>query len=222
MSHRPRPTSRGVNGTWPRHAALIGVLTVAACAAQSGFGDSSDGNGSKGGGGGTSSDGGAGAPGAEGGAESGAPTVPFEPFSVPAYVTKVKTVLTGIAPTQAEIDAVTADPTSLSGLVTTWMQLPQYGAKMELFFADAFQQSQAQAIDFVGQLDDGSFAPFDELLLNVRQSFAKTVTELIAEGQPFTSTVTTTRYMMTTAMMTYYAYADSSLMTDATSAGAGN
>ncbi len=148
--------------------------------------------------------------------------IPFEPFSVPAYVTKVKTMLTGFAPTQAEIDAVTADPTALSGLVTGWMKLPQYTAKMELFFADAFQQSQAQSIGFVTQLDDGSYSPFDELLQNFRESFAKTVTELIAEGQPFTSTVTTTRYMMTTAMMTYYAYADSSMVTDATAKGAGS
>ncbi len=84
------------------------------------------------------------------------------------------------------------------------MALPQYSPKMEQFFADAFQQSQAQAI----QLPN---ATFDELLQNFQQSFAKTVTELLAEGQPFTETVTTTRYMMTTAMMTYYAYADSSM-----------
>ena len=142
--------------------------------------------------------------------------IPFEPFAVPAYVTKVKTLLTGIAPTQSEIDAVTADPTALGGLVDTWMKLPQYTAKMELFFADAFQQSQAQAIDFLIS------TPFDELLLNFRQSFAKTVTELISEGAPFTETVTTTRFMMTTAMMTYYAYADSNLLTDATSAGSGS
>jgi hypothetical protein len=136
-------------------------------------------------------------------------------------VTKVKTMLTGLAPTQAEIDAVTADAGALSGLVTTWQQLPQYTAKMESFFADAFQQSNAQAIGFVTQLDDGSISPFDELLQNFRTSFAKTVTALNSEGQPFTSTVTTTRYMMTTAMMQYYAYADASMVTDATSAGAG-
>src|SRR5450755_3713276 len=70
-----------------------------------------------------------------------APVIPFDPLTVPASVTKVKNLLTGLAPTQAEVDAVTADPTSLSGLVTTWMKLPQYGPKMELFFADAFQQS---------------------------------------------------------------------------------
>jgi hypothetical protein len=149
------------------------------------------------------------------------PMIPFEPFSVPAYVTKVKTVLTGMAPTQAEIDSVNANASALGGLVDGWMKLPQYTARMEGFFADAFQQSQAQAIGFVTQTDDGSISPFDELLQNFRQSFAKTVTELIAEGRPFTETATTQRYMMTTAMMTYYAYADSSMVTDATSKGAG-
>ena len=49
---------------------------------------------------------------------------------------------------------------------------------------------------------------------------------MIVEAAPapsiVTETATTTRYMMTTAMMTYYAYADSSLLTDATAAGAGS
>ena len=130
-------------------------------------------------------------------------------------------MLTGLAPTQSEIDQVTANAGALGDLVTTWMTLPAYAAKMEVFFADAFQQSGAQAIGFVTQLDDGSISPFDELLANFRVGFAKTVTELIAEGKPFTETATTTRYMMTTAMMQYYAFADSSMMTDATSAGSG-
>jgi hypothetical protein len=54
-------------------------------------------------------------------------TSPFEAFSAPAYVTKVKTMLTGLAPT-------------LSDLVTARMALPAYTAKMASFFADAFQQ----------------------------------------------------------------------------------
>jgi hypothetical protein len=200
----------------------MGVLAGAACAAQPAY-DLGDGGAQThpgGPNGGSSTDAGGDGMSPGGGGDAG-PAVPFEPFAAPSYVTKVKTVLTGLAPTQAEIDAVTANPNALGGLVTSWMQLPQYTAKMELFFADAFQQSQAQAIDFVGQIDDGGFTPFDELLANFRQSFAKTATALVAEGQPFTSTVTTTRYMMTTAMMTYYAYADTSLMTDATAAGAG-
>jgi hypothetical protein len=172
-------------------------------------------------GGGDATGGGASPDGAAAAGDGGS-GVPFEPLTVPVYMTKIKTLLTGLAPTQAEVDAVTASPSALGNLVTQWMKLPQYTAKMESFFADAFQQSNAQAIGFVTQLDDGSISPFDELLENFRTSFAKTVTELVAEGQPFTSTVTTTRYMMTTAMMQYYAYADSSMVGDATSAGAGN
>ena len=216
--------SKTPRSRWTRHVVLSTALVVAACSAQSGFSGSNGGGQTQSGGtngGGSSSDGGKAGSAGGGGGDAG-PMVPFEPFAAPTSVTKVKTLLTGLAPTQAEIDAVSADPSALSGLVTSWMQLPQYTAKMELFFADAFQQSQAQAIDFVGQIDDGGFTPFDELLANFRQSFAKTVTGLVAEGAPFTSTVTTTRYMMTTAMMTYYAYADTSLMTDATAAGAGS
>ena len=226
MPDRPLPSSRTPLGTWAGYAALACVV---ACTGEVGAGGGAGRTGSGIGGGrgnGAGSSSGRGA--ADGGSADtpggtgGAPAAAFEPFSVPAYVTKVKTLLTGLAPTQAEIDAVRANAGSLSGLVTTWMQLPQYTAKMELFFADAFQQSQSQAIGFVTQLDDGSISPFDELLQNFRQSFAKTVTRLVAEQQPFTSAVTTTRYMMTTAMMTYYAYADSSMVTDATSAGAGS
>jgi hypothetical protein len=183
-------------------------------------GGSSSGVGASSGAGASGGAGTAGDAGADGGTPAGA-TSPFEALSVPAYVTKVKTMLTGLAPTQAEVDGVGADASALGDLVTGWMKLPAYAAKMELFFADAFQQSGAQAIGFVTQLDDGSISPFDELLQNFRVSFAKTVTELNAEGRPFTETATTTRYMMTTAMMNYYAYADSSMVGDATSAGSG-
>jgi hypothetical protein len=134
----------------------------------------------------------------------------------------VKTMLTGLGPTQAEINAVSNDPTALSGLVTGWMTTPEYGAKMEDFFANAFQQSQATADGFKSVVDDGQETPNDALLLNFRESFAKTITELLGEGQPFTSAATTTRFMMTTAMMTYFAYADTSIRTDATTSGAGS
>src|SRR5262249_37019352 len=105
--------------------------------------------------------------------------------------------------------------------VDAWMKLPAYAIKMERFFAEAFQQSQAQSLDFQTVIDDGGFTPNDKLLLNFRQSFARTMTELVAEGRPFTEAATTTRFEMTTAMMTYYAYADTSMMTDATEQGSG-
>lgn len=154
--------------------------------------------------------------------EGGAAIVPFDPLPVASYVAKIKTLLTGIAPTQAEIDAVTADATSLGSYVDSWTKLPAYQTKMDLFFADAFQQSLANQTSFKTVIDDGTFSPNDGLLLNFRQSFAKTMTALVAAGQPFTAAATTTQFMMTTAMMTYYAYADSSMLTDATATGAGS
>jgi hypothetical protein len=159
---------------------------------------------------------------AESGVGASSPQVPFEPLSVPVYVTKVKTVLTGLAPTPTEIAAVAADASALGGLVTAWMQLPQYTTRMELFFADAFQQSQASQTSFKTVIDDGTFTPNDGLLLNFRQSFAKTMTAVVAAGQPFNTAATTTSFMMTTAMMEYYAYADASMLTDATESGSGN
>jgi hypothetical protein len=221
MSNRRQQRPRVRSGFWAGHAALTCIL-MAACVGQIGNqgGPVSGSDGGPGVGTGEGASGSGGSPGGMPAKDAGVPAVPFEPLLVPASVTKVKTMLTGLAPTQAEIDAVTANPSALSGLVTTWMALPQYTAKMELFFADAFQQSQSQASGF-SSIDQGNGDPFDELLLNFRQGFAKTVTQLVAEGKPFTQTVTTTRYMMTTAMMTYYAYADSGMTTDETAAGPG-
>jgi hypothetical protein len=150
------------------------------------------------------------------------PVIPFDALTVPLYVTKVKNLLTGLAPSQAEIDAVTKDPTMLGSLVDAWMKLPAYAAKMELFFGDAFQQSQASQTSFKSVIDDGTFTPDDRLLLNFRQSFAKTMSALVAAGQPFNQAATTTQFMMTTAMMVYYAYADASMSTDATPNSGGN
>jgi hypothetical protein len=146
--------------------------------------------------------------------DTGTASLPFDALSVASYVNKVKTVLTGMAATQKEIDAVSADSKTLSDLVLAWTQLPAYRAKIEIFFADAFQQSQARQTDFKTVIDDGTFSPNDGLLLNYRQMFSKTMMELVAEHRPCTEAATTTRYMMTTALMTYYAYADSSLLTD--------
>src|SRR5262249_31894749 len=46
------------------------------------------------------------------------------------------------------------------------------------------------------------------LVQNVRESFARTALELIAEGRPLTETVTTTRFMMTPALMELYGFLD--------------
>lgn len=208
--------------------ALSSVILGACSSPDSGGGSSqpsAGGSGVAGGAGasGASSAGNAGSLGQAGNAgEPSAPVIPFDPLTPAASVTKVKNLLTGLAPTQAEIDSVTADPGALGGLVDAWLQLPAYSEKMEIFFADAFQQSQASQTAFKSVIDDGTFTPEDPLLLNFRQSFAKTMTQLVKEGRPFSEAATTTRYMMTTAMMTYYSYADASMLTDATAQNGGD
>src|SRR5436305_10448220 len=65
------------------------------------------------------------------------------------YVAKVKNILVGLPPSDAEIAAVKADPKALGGLVDGWMKLPEYQQKMMVFFELAFQQTQISAADFV-------------------------------------------------------------------------
>src|SRR3954471_1485702 len=81
------------------------------------------------------SGGGKGAPGGGGGAggaaaDAGATQVDEESLPPTVYVTKVKNLLTGLPPTEAEIQAVAADPahasTALRGLVTGWIETPEW------------------------------------------------------------------------------------------------
>jgi hypothetical protein len=136
--------------------------------------------------------------------------------SVRAAVAKVKNLLLGLTPTAAEVKLVAADQKALDGLIAGWMQLPEYRGKMIQFFSTAFQQ------DGWGYGDlDYQFCtryPFtysrEELVDNLQQSFARTVLQLIDEGKPLTSALTTTRFMLTPALMAAYAYADTLWIAD--------
>lgn len=134
----------------------------------------------------------------------------YQPVSVSSALTKVKNLLVGLPATDAEVSAVTANPAALSGLVGQWMGMPQYDAKMLAFFENAFQQSEVNVADLAPQFSTNP--PFErtqsQFLEDLQQSFARTAMELIAEGQPFTSTMTTTRFMMTPALEGAYALLD--------------
>ncbi len=138
--------------------------------------------------------------------------IPAEVSSPSTYVAKVKNILVGLPPTDDEIKAVQTDPTKLAGLIDGWMALPQYQSKMETFFELAFQQTQVAGVDF----DDMAFPRKlitnntleVQFVQNARESFARTVLQLIADGRPFTETMTTQRFMMTPALMQIYAYLD--------------
>jgi hypothetical protein len=144
--------------------------------------------------------------------EAGTPPLPFQADPPTVYVAKVKDVLVGLPPTDAEIQAVQNDPTQLGGLIDQWMQLPQYNQKMLRFFELAFQQTQVTYTDFADQAYPRQIAinatTIPLLMQNAQESFARTVLALIAGGQPMTATATTTQFMMTTAMKELYAFLD--------------
>ena len=139
---------------------------------------------------------------------------PFEPDAPRTYVAKVKTLLTGGAPAADELAQIERDPAALASLVRGWLASPPSRQIMLDFFADAFQQSQASA-DGLRDLYDQQNTPDPNLVLNLRESFARTAQAMADRKEPFTAVATTQRFMMTTAMMAYYAYTDTSGRDDA-------
>jgi hypothetical protein len=148
---------------------------------------------------------------------------PFEPIPPGSYVPRVKNLMTGLAATDAEIQAVVADPTALRGLVDQWQATPDFQAKMLDFFRNAFQQNQVNLSTLemslgypeallTNHINYTNFQPM--ILRNMMDSFPLTAQELIKEGRPFNETITTRRYMMTTAMMALLAYLDANPAND--------
>jgi hypothetical protein len=140
------------------------------------------------------------------------PPPPFQAELPYVYVAKVKNLLVGLPPTDAEVQQVTADATQLKTLIAGWMQLPEYQTKMMRFFQLAFQQTQVSAVDFADQAYprqisiNATTTPL--LIQNAQESFARTMLQLIAAGRPLTDGVTTPQLMMTTALKELYAFLD--------------
>jgi hypothetical protein len=143
------------------------------------------------------------------GADAG-PAFQADPPS--AYVAKVKNILVGLPPTDAEVKAVEGDASQLGALVDGWMQLPEYTQKMLRFFELAFQQTQVSYIDFADQAYpkqiDINASTIPSLVQNAQESFARTMLALIAQGHPLTEAMSTRQLMMTTAMKELYAFLD--------------
>ncbi|HEY1954346.1 MAG TPA: hypothetical protein VGH28_02010 [Polyangiaceae bacterium] len=159
------------------------------------------------------------------GPDSGVPTpdgggvLPFQADSPFVYVSKVKNILTGLAASQQEVDSVANAPddaskqAALVALIDQWMTTPEYASKMQTFFELAFQQTQISETDFTEIVPNGNgsigLSPYASLLIqNVKESFARTMLELISEGQPISAAFTTTKFMMTPALAELYAYMD--------------
>ncbi len=150
------------------------------------------------------------------GGDGGGPYVekfPYERVSPRLYVSKVKNLLIGQAATEEEISAVEKDPKALRAMVDAWFVKPDAQDKFFSFFQKAFQQTQIGVNDFV---DQGGVANNKDttVLIAAREMFARTVLKGLADGKPFTDTVTTHTFMMTPALMAFYLYIDQTLTDD--------
>ena len=193
-----------------------GTTTGTGTGAGGSSGSSGTGSGG-GGGGGTGGAGGAG--GGTGGTGGVMPPPGFEPASVRSMVRKVKNLLTGMAPIDSDIAAVTSNgPAALQGLINGWTMTPEFRDRMVALFRNTFQQTGFVATeDFKpqllenGGLDLGPVGPiavgddaYNRLVQNLQDSFALTAWQIIADGRPFTDVLTTRKFMMTTALKSLY------------------
>ncbi|MEO6775678.1 MAG: hypothetical protein ABI467_22140 [Kofleriaceae bacterium] len=145
-------------------------------------------------------------------------STPFVTDTPEVYVAKVKNILVGLPPTDDEIAAVDADPDALPQLIDTWMALPQYQQKMMVFFELAFQQTQITDANFIDIAPPNGLPNSKQtalLVQNSRESFARTVLDLTAKGQPLTDGFKTKHLMMTPALMQLYAYFEAHQANDA-------
>jgi len=158
----------------------------------------------------------------ENGGSSGAPDdgsggiaeIPFEPVQARVYVAKVKNLLLGLPATEEEIAAVDADPAALKDLVDAWFVRPEAQAKLGTFFSKAFQQTQITQNDFFDQLSVDNLTSLP-LFAQAQESMSRTALKIIADGKPFTDTVTTHTFMMTPTLMSFYLALDQAQVDDA-------
>jgi hypothetical protein len=184
------------------------------------------GSGGSGGGSGGSSGSTDAASGGDSGVNPGGVTASSAPFDAKTAfdsVRKVKNLLIGLAPTDAEVAAVEATGAAgLQKLIISWTTdsatQSYFENKMLFFFTNTFQQTGfTPTVNFMPQLlENGGFdfGPlgvaavggdvFAELVQNLQSMFARTAWYIVNAGQPFTNVLTTQGYMMTTGLVSLY------------------
>src|SRR6187401_980941 len=151
-----------------------------------------------------------------------APTTPFDAKTAFYAASKVKNLLTGMPISDDDLTRVTTKGAAgLQELVSTWMTSDAtqgvVQAKMVGFFRNMFQQTgfiptedfKLQLLtnggfDFGGSTRNVGDDAFPRLVQNLQDSFAMTAWQLVKEGRPFTETLTTNRFRMTTALKSLY------------------
>ncbi|MES1175436.1 MAG: hypothetical protein ABUL62_14030 [Myxococcales bacterium] len=139
--------------------------------------------------------------------------IPFEPVPARVYVAKVKNLMLGLPATEEEIAAVEQDPTALKAMVDAWFVRPEAQAKLGTFFQKAFQQTQISQNDFFDQLSVDNLTALP-MFQQAQESMSRTALKVIADGKPFTDTVTTHTFMMTPTLMSLYLALDQAQVDD--------
>ena len=150
------------------------------------------------------------------------PPMPVSQTVAISSVRKVKNLLTGMPPTDADVALVTAmGPAGLQQLIASWMTTEPYQTalreKMVAFFRNMFQQTgfipqedfklqllENGGLDFGGNTRTIGDDAFPRIVQNLQDSFALTAWQLVQEGHPFTETLTTNKFVMTTALKSLY------------------
>ncbi len=142
-----------------------------------------------------------------------------------SYGAKVKTLLTGLPLTDAELTSLREAPTGLAEMIDGWVSMPESETVLERFFMTALQQTGGnnesifylmdQTNTSTGFYSNPRSANADEMLnQNFSESFARTVTVMNRDGRPFSEILSTDTVMMTTAMMSFLAYGDDEVIDD--------
>lgn len=147
-------------------------------------------------------------PGVDGDGGGPSAPAPFATLPVHSYLSKVKSLLTGLPVSGDELARIQKTPSDLKALIASWQNTPEYQARMLDFFTMAFQQGDVTSalIANVTSFQQGMID--DRVIQNMRESFGRTVLQLIKEGAPFTDVLTTRRFMLTPALMVAMAWLD--------------
>ena len=69
-------------------------------------------------------------------------------------VRRVKNLLTGLAPTEAELEEIQQDPTRLREHVRLWVRTPEFRSKLSAFLDVTLQQANLDRLDYVIPVTD--------------------------------------------------------------------
>lgn len=153
------------------------------------------------------------------------PVVLPDPVAASVYGAKVKTLIAGKGLTDEELASLEGDPSTMRSLVSTWLDEPVAGEKLQSFFTTMFQQDGFEELAIarhfslvdlnLGRIPtEGDPRIEGNLMTSFRESFGRTAIHAFENDRSFSDLVTSKQMMMTTAMMITMALNDEVLRDD--------